>query len=186
MLVVTVEHRPQTDSGAEASLYPTVIGSASDADLPKVARPNELLDGPIYQEVATRERINMITSGSALASAPEERNAPKLMPASSTQKAGVDVQRQDSVSFGGTGKFIISCTFPLLTCSAVFAGTNPLSSGASSASADDALKLTLSSSMRKIGQAMKRQGPVRFEDMGEFVCLMNPLSVDLLFYCCRH
>jgi hypothetical protein len=76
------------------------------------------------------------------------------------------------VSFEDMGEFNFTCAFPLLTCPAVFAGTNPLAPGASLASKDNALKLMSSSSMRKIGQAMKRQDPMRFEDMGDFIYLL--------------
>ena len=178
MLVVTVEHRPQTNSGAEASLFTTVIGSASEVDLLKLARSDEL--DIKYQKIATRERTNMITSGSALASTPEECDAPKLMPPPPTQNTETDAQRQDPVSFEGISKFVISYTFPLLTCSATFAtGTNSLTPGASPASESDALKLMLS--MCKIRQTTKQLVPVRFEDTSLFVCLMNPVFANMLF-----
>jgi len=49
------------------------------------------------------------------------------------------------------------------------AGTDPSISGATPASENDASKLTPTPSMRKTGTAVKRQGSVSFEDMGEFI-----------------
>jgi len=121
-MLVTLEHRPQTDSTAEAPLYPVVIKCTSETDALKVTRANELLDG-ISQKVATGEHINPFTSRSALTLVPEEYDAPKL---------------------------------------------------------------TLTPSMRKTRAAEKRQKPVRFEDMGDFIWPMYLSFADLFYRDRRH
>ena len=61
------------------------------------------------------------------------------------------------------------------------AGTDPFTSGATPASENDASKLTPTPSMRKTRTAVKRQGSMSFEDMGEFIRSMH-LSFADLFY----
>jgi len=94
-MLVTSEHRPQTDS-------------TSEGDVLKATRPNELLDG-ISQKIVTGEHTNR--SRSALASAPEEYDTPKVTPTPSTRKRGTAVKRQDLVSFEDMGEFISSMHF---------------------------------------------------------------------------
>jgi hypothetical protein len=94
-MLVTLGHRPQTDSAAEAPLYPVVIQMHT----------NELLDG-ISQKIATREHINLFTSRSALTLVPEEYDASKLMLTPSMRKARAAEKRQKPVRFEDIGDFI--------------------------------------------------------------------------------
>ena len=104
-MLVTLGHRPQTDSAAEAPLYPVVIKCISETDALKDTRVNELLDG-ISQKIATREHINLFTSRSALTLVPEEYNAPKLTLTPSMRKARAAEKRQKPMRFEDMGDFI--------------------------------------------------------------------------------
>lgn len=53
---MTREHRPRTDAGAKAPIFPIVIKCPSEVDALKVARLQKLLSG-INQNTATREQV---------------------------------------------------------------------------------------------------------------------------------
>jgi hypothetical protein len=79
---------------------------------------------------------------------------------------------QKDARFEDMGEFISPIHLLLLTCSAVIAGTDPLSTAISKGTASS---LTLMPSARKPQKDTKH---VRFEDMGKFIWFMHLLFAD--------